>query len=477
MSPVSDFDVVVVGAGPNGLVAAVTLARAGRRVLVIEAASTPGGGTRSQALTRPGHVHDVCSAVHPLALASPVLRDLPLADHGLEWVHPGAPLAHPLDGGRAVLLERSVDATALALGDDDGAAYLRLMTPLVGRGRSIVDAVLSPLTRPPLASAAPLARFGRSAVQPAQWFAARRVASEEAQALFAGLAAHSVQPLAAPATAGVGLLLGVLGHLVGWPLARGGSQAIADALVALLLAEGGEVVVGHPVRSLHDVPPAPAIVCDLTPRQLLDLGGVPLPARYRRRLNRFRYGPGVWKVDWALDGPIPWAAEGCHRAGTVHVGGSLAEIAEAEHAVPRGRVPERPMVLLAQPTLFDPTRAPAGEHNAWAYCHVPNGSPFDMTDRIEAQVERFAPGFRDRIVARHVMGPAAVEAHDPNYVGGDIASGRLDLTQLVARPVAARSPWTTPVPGLFLCGASTPPGPGVHGMGGWHAAQAVLARS
>ncbi len=291
----------------------------------------------------------------------------------------------------------------------------------------------------------------------------------------AGLSAHSVLSLGSPGTAGFGMVLGLLGHLVGWPMARGGSQAIADALVSLLLAEGGEVVVGHPVRTLADLPPAESILLDLSPRQVLDLGGVRLPARYRRRLSRFRYGAAVWKVDWALDGPIPWTAPGCARAGTVHVCGTAAEVAEAEGDVQRDRHPERPMVLLAQQSLFDRTRAPEGEQNAWGYCHVPNGSTFDMTDRIEAQIERFAPGFRDRIIARHVMGPAAIERHNPNYVGGDISSGRVDLRQLVTRPVAARSPWRTPVEGLYLCGASTPPGPGVHGMGGWHAARAALA--
>ncbi|MGZ4704499.1 MAG: phytoene desaturase family protein [Acidimicrobiales bacterium] len=475
MNEAGGYDAVVVGAGPNGLVAAVTMALTGRRVLVIEAATAPGGGTRSEALTLPGHVHDVCSAIHPLALASPALRDLPLADHGLEWVQPLAPLAHPLDGGRAAVLERSVDATALAFGDDDGAAYLGLMTPLVADGQMIVDAVLSPLSVPPLRSLPALLRFGPSAASSAERFAHRRFATDEAQALMAGLAAHSVLSLGAPGTAGFGMVLGLLGHLVGWPMARGGSQAIADALVSLLLAHGGEVVVGHPVRTLADVPPAGSILLDLSPRQVLDLGGVRLPARYRRRLNRFRYGAAVCKVDWALDGPIPWAAPGCARAGTVHVGGTAAEVAESEREVQRGRHPERPMVLLAQQSLFDPTRAPAGQHNAWGYCHVPNGSTVDMTDRIEAQIERFAPGFRDRIIARHVMSPAAIEQHDANYVGGDISSGRMDLTQLVTRPVASRSPWRTPVPGLYLCGASTPPGPGVHGMGGWHAAHAALA--
>jgi phytoene dehydrogenase-like protein len=468
-----EYDAVVVGAGPNGLVGAVTLARAGLKVLVVEAADVAGGGTRSAPLTRVGHVHDVCSAIHPLALASPALRDLPLADHGLEWVHPDAPLAHPLDGGRAAVLERSVDATGLGLGDD-GAAYRRLMAPLVAAGPQLVDAVLSPLSVPSPRVWPPLARFATSGMWPATRLATHRFAGDEARGLLVGLAAHSLLSLRAPGTGGFGLYLGLLGHLVGWPMARGGSQAIADALVALLVDRGGELVLGQPVTSLAALPPARTTLLDLTPRQLLALGGDRLPARYRRQLARYRYGGAIWKVDWALDGPIPWTAAGCARAGTVHVGGTLDEVAFSESELQRGRHVDRPFVLLAQQSRFDPTRAPAGEHNAWAYCHVPNGSPLDMTARIEAQVERFAPGFRDRIIARHVMGPAAVEAHDANYIGGDIGGGRTDLRQIVARPVLSRSPWRTPADGLYLCSSATPPGPGVHGMCGWQAARAAL---
>ena len=470
----AEYDAVVVGAGPNGLVGAVTLAGAGLKVLVVEAATVAGGGSRSEALTRPGHVHDVCSAIHPLGVASPALRALPLADHGLEWVHPGAPLAHPLDGSRAAVLERSVDTTALGLGDD-GAAYLRLMNPLVAAGQGFVDAVLSPLSGPPRRALPALARFGMGGLPPVTRLTNNRFVGDQAPALLAGLAAHSMLSLRAPATGGFGLFLGLLGHLVGWPVARGGSQSIADALVGVLADRGGELVLGERVTSLADLPPAATTMLDLTPRQLLDLGGDRLPPRYRRQLGRYRYGAAAWKVDWALDGPIPWAAAACARAGTVHVGGTLDEVARSEAELAKGRPPTRPFVLLAQQSRFDPTRAPAGEQNAWAYCHVPNGSMFDMTERIEAQVERFAPGFRDRIIARHVMGPAAIEAHDANYVGGDICGGRTDLRQVIARPVLSRSPWRTPAAGLYLCSSATPPRPGVHGMGGWHAAHAALA--
>jgi phytoene dehydrogenase-like protein len=468
-----EYDAVVVGAGPNGLVGAVTLAGAGLRVLVVEAADTAGGGTRSAALTRPGHVHDICSAIHPLGVASPALRALPLAAHGVEWVHPDAPLAHPLDGGRAAVLERSVDVTALGLGAD-GAAYLRLMSPLVAAGDRLVTGLMSPVPMPPVRSLPALARFGLSGAWPAERLARHHFTTDEAQGLMAGLAGHSMLSLGSPATGGFALFLGVLGHLVGWPVARGGSQAIADGLVSILTERGGELVLGRRVRSLTGLPPAKVTLLDLTPRQILDLGGDRLPARYRRRLNRFRYGSAVWKVDWALDGPIPWAAAGCARAGTVHLGGTLAEVAFSEAEVQRGRHPARPYVLLAQPSLFDHTRAPTGAENAWAYCHVPNGSTVDMTERIEAQVERFAPGFRDRIVDRHVMGPAAVEAHDANYIGGDISGGATNLRQVFARPVLSSAPWRTPAEGIYLCSSSTPPGPGVHGMCGWHAAHAAL---
>lgn len=468
---------IVVGAGPNGLVAAVTLARAGWDVTVLEAAAAPGGGTRSEALTLPGFVHDVCSAIHPLALGSPAFRELfgsasSSEQEGLSWIHPGLPLAHPLDDGRAALVHRSVADTAEGLGAD-AAAYRRLLGPLVDAGFDLTDSLLSPLTLPPR-HPIDLARYGIVGIRSARGVARRRFDTEEARALFAGLAGHSILSLRAPATAGYALMLGVLAHLVGWPIARGGSQAIADALVRRLEQLGGRVECGHRVGSLRDLPGVDAVLLDVTPRQLLALAGEDLPVRYRRSLDRFRYGPGVFKLDWALDGPIPWTNPDIARAGTVHLGGTLDEIVEAEAAVQRGGHPERPYVLLAQQSLFDPDRAPDGSHTAWAYCHVPNGSTVDMTQRIESQIERFAPGFRDRILARHAMDTAAMEHHDENYVGGDINSGVADLRQFVMRPTLGLHPWKTPIEGVYLCSSSTPPGGGVHGMCGLHAAREVL---
>ena len=463
---------LVVGSGPNGLVAAITLAQAGWEVTVLEAAAEPGGGTRTEELTLPGVRHDVCSAIHPLAQASPVLRKLPLAEHGVEWVHPDLPLAHPVDGADAALLHRSLDETAAALGADSDN-YRRVFGPLTEAGASLTDGLLSPLRVPP-SHPLVMARFGALGVRSAQGFASRRFETARLRALFAGLAAHSILSLKAASTAGYGLMLGVLAHNVGWPLARGGSQAIADALVSFLESLGGKVECGHEVRSIADLPSVDATVLDLTPRQVVAIAGNRLPRRYARRLATFRYGPGVFKLDWALDGPIPWADPDCSRAGTVHLGGTIEEISRAEEQVQRGEHPERPFVLLAQPTLFDETRSPDGTHTAWAYCHVPNGSDVDMTAAIEGQIERFAPGFRDRVLARHGMGTGAMEAHDSNYVGGDISGGMADLRQFVARPVLGLHPWRTPVAGLYLCSSSTPPGGGVHGMCGWHAAREVL---
>ena len=465
----ADPDVVVVGSGPNGLVAAVELAGAGRRVLVVEAAPTPGGGARSQELLRPGVVHDVCATIHALALGSPALRDLPLAEHGLRWIQPDIPLAHVLDGGRRALLCRSLEDTATGLGADAGR-YRRRFGPLVRAGFAVTDQVLSPLSIPRRPWA--LARFGLTGIRPATMVP---FATEDGAGLFAGLAAHSILSLRAPTTAGYALMLGALAHTVGWPFAAGGSQRLVDALVRLLEARGGAIECGRTVRSVDELPNGADVVFDLTPRQVLALAGDRLPSRYRRRLRRFRSGPGVHKVDWILHAPIPWTAPDVALAGTVHVGGSAAEVVAAEADVQRGRHPERPFVLVAQPTQFDADRAPVGVHVAWGYCHVPNGSTVDMTAAIEAQIERFAPGFRDLIVDRHVMGPVALERYNANYLGGDISGGRGDLRQFVARPVLGLHPWRMPAERLFMCSASTPPGAGVHGMGGHHAAREVLA--
>ncbi len=467
----SRYDAVVVGAGPNGLAAAITLARAGRSVLVVEAAPTVGGGTRTKELTLPGFLHDVCSAVHPLGLGSPFFRDLPLGQFGLEWIHPDLPLAHPLGGDQAAVLHRSVAATAAGLGRD-GAAYRRLMGPLVRDWPKISPLVLGPLRIPrhPLAAL----RFGIPALLPADLLARLVFREAPARALFGGMAAHAMLPLSEPPSAAFGLVLGILAHAVGWPIPRGGSQAIADALAAYLRTLGGTIVTGERVESLDQLPPARAVLCDITPRQLLRIAGDRLPAGYRRQLGRFRYGPGVFKVDYALDGSVPWTAAACRRAGTVHVAGPLPEIVASERAVGRGRYPARPYVLVVQSSLFDPTRAPDGLQTLWTYCHVPSGGTTDMTARIEAQIERFAPGFRDRILARHVMGPQAMECYNANYVGGDINGGRAGLRQLFTRPTPSLNPYATPVPGLYLCSSSTPPGGGVHGMCGYYAAQAAL---
>ena len=464
-------DAVVVGAGPNGLAAAIALARAGRSVRVFEAAETVGGGSRSAELTLPGFVHDVCSAVHPHPLASPFLRELPLAEHGLELVQPELPLAHPLDDGGAVASHRSIDATADSIGGADGAAYRALAGPLVRDAEKLLPAILGPLrpTRHPIA----LSRFGLLGLRSAKGLA-RRFEAPRAQALIAGHAAHSMLRLDQPPTSAVALVLLLTGHHVGWPVARGGSQSVADALASIARSHGAEIVTGRRVERVDELEDAGAVLFDLTPRQILAIAGDRLPPRYRRALERYRYGPGVFKLDWALDGPIPWTAGECARAGTVHVGGTFEEIAASEAAVADGHHSERPFVLLSQPTVCDPSRAPEGKHVGWAYCHVPAGSTRDMTDIVERQIEHFAPGFRERVLARASMHAGDMEAYNPNYVGGDINGGLMDLRQLFTRPVARPVPYTTPDKRLFICSSATPPGGGVHGMCGYFAAQAVL---
>ena len=465
------YDAVVVGAGPNGLAAAIVLARKGLSVLILERAATIGGGMRSAELTLPGFLHDVCSAIHPLALASPFFRQVPLEKYGLEWIHPEFPLVHPLLDGSAAVVERSLSATAAGLGPD-GEAYGRLLEPLVRQADRLLPQILAPLHLPQ--DPWPLVQFGARGVRSARGLAQRYFRGDAARGMFAGMAAHSVLPLHRMLTAAVGLMFCMTAHAGGWPLPRGGSQSIAAAMEAYLRELGAHICTGQHVRCLKDVPPSKVILFDVTPRQLARIAGDIFPSRYRRRLERFRHGPGAFKIDWALDGPIPWTAPQCRRAGTVHVGGTFDAIAASENDAWSGKIPLRPFLLVAQQSVFDPTRAPPGKHTGWAYCHVPHGSTVDMTERIEAQMERFAPGFRDLILERHVMTPQDFEAYNPNYIGGDITGGVMDVRQLAGRPTFGRTPYATPVKNIFICSASTPPGAGVHGMCGLHAAQAAI---
>ena len=467
-----EYDAVVVGSGPNGLAAAITLAGAGCSVLVVEANSTIGGGARSAELTLPGFVHDVCSAVHPLAAGSPFFKMLPLDRFGLNWIHPEIPLAHPLDDGTAACLQRDVDLTAQDL-NPDARSYRRLMGPLASNWEKLAGEFLQPMLHWPRHPFA-LARFGIPALCPATLLARALFRHEPARALFAGIAAHSFLPLEALVSSAFALVLGTAGHAVGWPIPRGGSQNIANALAAYLCERGGKIETNRRIGNLDELPKSRAILLDVTVWQFARIGGARLPEGYLRRLQNFRHAPGVFKLDYALNAPIPWKADACRRAGTIHLGGTLDEIAQSERQVARGEIPERPFVLVAQQSLFDDTRAPRGQHTLWAYAHVPFDCKIDISDRIESQIERFAPGFRDCILARHGSGAIELGKTNPNLTGGDINGGAANFAQLVARPVLSPTPYRTPLHGVYLCSASTAPGGGVHGMCGYHGARAAL---
>lgn len=467
----NEYDAVIVGSGPNGLAAAITFAKVGRSVLVLEAQEHIGGCTRSAALTLPGFTHDVCSAVHPMAVASPFFRSLPLQEHGLEWVHPPLCLAHPLDDSSAAVIDHSLQRTCAELGADAGA-YQSIIGSIAANWQSLQDDLLGPIgfSYHPVR----MARFGMHALQPAARLARAHFRTERGRALFAGLAAHSLMPLDAWGTAAIGLVIGAVAHVAGWPIAKGGSQRIADALTSYLRSLGGELATGVRVNSLKELPPAKAVLCDVSPRGLLEIAGDHFPASYRAALERYDYGAGVFKVDWALRAPIPWKAAPCRKAGTVHIGGTLEEIARAEQEGCTNMHSERPFVLLSQASLFDPTRAPAGQHTAWAYCHVPSGSTADMTERLEGQIERFAPGFRELVLARSTRNTTQLEKENANLVGGNVTGGANSLRQIFLRPSLRH--YETPLRNIYLCSASTPPGGGVHGMCGFHAASLALAR-
>ncbi|HAL82208.1 MAG TPA: FAD-dependent oxidoreductase [Mucilaginibacter sp.] len=465
-----DFDAIVVGSGPNGLAAAILMQQKGLSVLLIEGKETVGGGLRSAELTLPGFVHDICSAVHPLAVASPFFETLPLSDHGLEYIYPEIAAAHPFDNGSVAILKKSLEETALLLGTDE-QAYLDLMQPIVKDWPSIAPDVLGPLHYPkhPLA----MARFGLSALTSATWLS-KKFKTPGAKALFAGMAAHAIQPLSNLTTSAIALVLMASAHLKGWPIPKRGSNQIANALASYFVSLGGKIETNYYVKSLEQLPSAHAVLFDVTPRQLLQIAGHRFSSLYKWQLERYRYGMGVFKIDWALDAPIPFTATGCRGAGTVHIGNTFEEIAACEQQVWNGTIPEKPFVLLSQPSVFDPSRAPEGKHTAWAYCHVPNGSKADMTAAIENQVERFAPGFKETILARHTMDTAQMEEYNPNYIGGDINGGVIDIGQLFTRPVLRWSPYKTSAKGIYICSSSTPPGGGVHGMCGYHAAKKAL---
>lgn len=460
----------MVGSGPNGLAAAIVLQQAGLSVLLVEGKETIGGGMRSAELTLPGYVHDICSAIHPLATQSPFFKTLPLKKHGLEFVYPILAAAHPLDNGTAAVLAPSLEETTRLLGAD-GPAYQQLMAPLVANWHNLAPGLLGPLKIPrhPIA----IVQFGLNAVRSAACVA-KRFRTTKAQGLWAGMAAHSMLPLTKATTAAVALVLMALGHVGNWPIPKGGAQQIANALASYFVSLGGKIETGFYVTQLQQLPSAHAVLFDVTPRQLLQIAGHRFSALYQKQLERYRYGMGVFKLDWALDGSIPFSAAECRQAGTVHLGNSLEEIAYGEQQIWKGKPAQKPYVLLAQQSLFDHSRTPEGKHTAWAYCHVPSGSGADMTEAIEKQVERFAPGFRERILARHSMNGQQMEAYNPNYIGGDINGGAMDIKQLFTRPALRLSPYKTSAKGLYICSSSTPPGGGVHGMCGYHAATKVL---
>ena len=467
----SSYDAVVIGSGINGLSAAITLSTAGLSVLVVEGQSTIGGACRSLPLTLPGFTHDICSSIYPLAAASPFFRMLDLEEHGLKWIHAKLPFAHPFEDGSAALFDRSIEKTAQFLGED-GSAYERLFNSLLPNWDEAAPLLLKPphLLKHPFA----MAHFGMKALMSARTLAERKFKSEKARGLFAGVAAHSALRMEDPASAAFAIVLSVAGHIVGWPFPEGGAQKLTDALASCFLSKQGEIISDCPVDSLDDLPQSRLILCDITPRQLLKIADRELPSSFKKQLSRFTYGPGSFKVDWALDAPVPWKNADVAGAGTVHVGGSMEEISRSEALINRGEHPEKPYVLLAQTSLFDKTRTPEGKHTLWGYCHVPNGSTFDMTERMEEQIERLAPGFRKIILKRNVLTPTQMEQKNANHIGGDINGGALNLAQLFTRPVARVIPYATPVPGLYICSSSTPPGGGVHGMPGYYAAQCAL---
>jgi phytoene dehydrogenase-like protein len=465
-----EYDAIVVGSGPNGLAAAITMQKAGLSVLVVEAKETIGGGLRSAELTLPGFVHDICSAVHPLAVGSPFFKTLPLQQYGLEFIYPTIAAAHPFEDGTSAALCHSIEQTAQGLGED-ATSYIKLFEPLVMEWPAIADDVLGPLRFP--SHAADMAHFGLKALTSATHLA-KRFRTKYARGLWAGMAAHSIQPLSNATTSAIGLVLMIAGHLGGWPIPKGGSSAIANALASYFTSLGGSMETGFYVQSISQLPSSRCVLFDVTPKQLLEIAGQKFSSLYKWQLKRYRYGMGVFKIDWALNGPIPFTASECKRAGTIHIGNTLEEIAASEQLTSKGRHPEKPFVLLTQQSLFDASRAPEGKQTAWAYCHVPNGSTEDMSERIEKQVERFAPGFRDRILGRHTMNTAQMEEHNPNYIGGDINGGIIDIGQLFTRPALRLSPYKTSAKGIYICSSSTPPGGGVHGMCGYYAAKRAL---